>query len=90
MDATAMVLAIVGLVGVIAGFNLNRLVENKIVGSLLQIVGVLIALTIMGALAPDSKTAAQAGSYLFYLVLLTYIVWRIFFRKKAKNADSAE
>ena len=85
MNIVALLLAVLGLIGIFIGFNLNRLVKNKYLGGLLQLIGVLGAIVLMSLVPVDGKTAAQAGQYLVYLAVIALIIKMLFFRKKKKT-----
>ncbi len=83
MNITALILALVGIGVFYVAFKIGGKIENRLVGGLIQIVGVIVAISIPGALASDMETSTKAGTYMVFIGVPLVIIKYLFFRKNA-------
>lgn len=87
MNVIAMISAIIGVVILSLTVFYGNKIKPKWLGYLVAIVGIVIALGVMGyvpALLGDKslETAQQGGNYLGMLIITVVLIKYLFFRKK--------
>lgn len=77
MNTTALIIAVLMLIGVILSMRLDRLVENKVLGFVLRALGILACLFVPILFIGDEQTLYQTGNYLGQLGVAALILWLI-------------
>jgi hypothetical protein len=83
MNIPALILALIGIALFVAAYKIGGKMDNRLIGGLIQIVGVIVAIVIPSALASDTATSAQAGTYMVFIGVALVILKLLFFKTKA-------